>query len=155
MIEAFIKRWESSAASERANYQLFLAELCAVLEVEPPQPAGANDAQNAYVFEKSVRFPNRDGSFSIGRIDLYRRGRFVLEAKQGANDGDAKPGHGVRGSEGWDQSMVRAKNQAERYVRALPAAEGRPPFLLVVDASASSPCSPKTSTCSPRRASAA
>jgi hypothetical protein len=79
----------------------------------------------------------------------------VLEAKQGANDGDAKPGHGVRGSEGWDQSMVRAKNQAERYVRALPAAEGRPPFLLVVDASASSPCSPKTSTCSPRRASAA
>jgi hypothetical protein len=133
MIEAFIKRWESSAASERANYQLFLAELCAVLEVEPPQPAGADDAQNAYVFEKSVRFPNRDGSISIGRIDLYRRGRFVLEAKQGANDGDAKPGHGVRGSEGWDQSMVRAKNQAERYVRALPAAEGRPPFLLVVD----------------------
>jgi len=133
MIDAFIKRWESSAASERANYQLFLTELCAVLEVEPPQPAGADEALNAYVFEKSVRFPNRDGSVSLGRIDLYKRGHFVLEAKQGANDGDAKAGHGVRGSEGWDQSMVRAKNQAERYVRALPAAEGRPPFLLVAD----------------------
>ena len=133
MIDAFIKRWQSSAASERANYQLFLTELCAVLEVEPPQPAGADEALNAYVFEKSVRFPNRDGSASLGRIDLYKRGHFVLEAKQGANDGDAKPGHGIRGSEGWDQSMVRAKNQAERYVRALPAAEGRPPFLLVVD----------------------
>ena len=133
MIDAFIKRWESSAASERANYQLFLTELCAVLEVEPPQPAGADEALNAYVFEKSVRFPNRDGSVSLGRIDLYKRGHFVLEAKQGANDGDAKPGHGIRGTDGWDQSMVRAKNQAERYVRALPAAEGRPPFLLVVD----------------------
>jgi hypothetical protein len=133
MIDAFIKRWQASAASERANYQLFLTELCAVLEVEPPQPAGADEALNAYVFEKSVRFPNRDGSFSLGRIDLYKRGFFVLEAKQGANDGDAKPGHGIRGSEGWDQSMVRAKNQAEKYVRALPAAEGRPPFLLVVD----------------------
>jgi len=133
MIDAFIKRWQASAASERANYQLFLTELCAVLEVEPPQPAGADEAVNAYVFEKSVRFPNRDGSFSLGRIDLYKRGFFVLEAKQGANDGDAKLGHGIRGSEGWDQSMVRAKNQAEKYVRALPAAEGRPPFLLVVD----------------------
>ena len=133
MIDAFIKRWQTSAASERANYQLFLTELCAVLEVEPPQPAGADEALNAYVFEKSVRFPNRDGSFSLGRIDLYKRGFFVLEAKQGANDGDAKPGHGIRGSEGWDQSMVRAKNQAEKYVRALPATEGRPPFLLVAD----------------------
>jgi hypothetical protein len=133
MIDAFIKRWQASAASERANYQLFLTELCAVLEVEPPQPAGADETLNAYVFEKSVRFPNRDGSFSLGRIDLYKRGFFVLEAKQGANDGDAKPGHGIRGSEGWDQSMVRAKNQAEKYVRALPAAEGRPPFLLVAD----------------------
>jgi hypothetical protein len=133
MIDAFIKRWQASAASERANYQLFLTELCAMLEVEPPQPAGADETLNAYVFEKSVRFPNRDGSFSLGRIDLYKRGFFVLEAKQGANDGDAKPGHGIRGSEGWDQSMVRAKNQAEKYVRALPAAEGRPPFLLVAD----------------------
>jgi hypothetical protein len=126
MIDAFIKRWELTGAAERANYQIFLSELCVELEVEPPHPTLPDDALNAYVFEKSVRFPNRDGSVSLGRIDLYKRGHFVLEAKQGANDGDAKPGHGIRGSEGWDQSMVRAKNQAERYVRALPAAEGRP-----------------------------
>ncbi len=133
MIDAFIKRWELTGAAERANYQIFLSELCVELEVEPPHPTLPDDALNAYVFEKSVRFPNRDGSVSLGRIDLYKRGHFVLEAKQGANDGDAKTGHGIRGSEGWDQSMVRAKNQAERYVRALPAAEGRPPFLLVAD----------------------
>jgi hypothetical protein len=29
--------------------------------------------------------------------------------------------------------MTKAKNQAERYVRALPADEGNPPFVLVVD----------------------
>ncbi len=29
--------------------------------------------------------------------------------------------------------MVRAKGQADKYVRALPASEGRPPFLVVVD----------------------
>jgi hypothetical protein len=29
--------------------------------------------------------------------------------------------------------MVKARGQAERYVRALPASEPNPPFLLVVD----------------------
>ena len=133
MIDEFIKRWEKSGAAERANYQLFLAELCAALGVEPPQPALPDESENHYVFEKGVRFPNRDGSFSNGRIDLYKRGHFVLESKQGSHDGAAKTGHGVRGTDAWDQAMVCAKNQAERYVRALPAEEGRPPFLLVVD----------------------
>ena len=32
-VEAFIERWQRSAASERANYQLFLSELCDVLNV--------------------------------------------------------------------------------------------------------------------------
>ena len=29
--------------------------------------------------------------------------------------------------------MARAKRQAEQYVRALPVAEGRPPFIIVAD----------------------
>ncbi len=58
-----------------------------MLEVEPPRPAGADDALNAYFFEKSVRFPNRDGSVSLGRVDLYKRGHFVLEAKQSRVEG--------------------------------------------------------------------
>ena len=47
-----------------------------------------------------------------------------------------KTGHGVRGTMGWDTAMLRAKEQAQRYARALPkeeVVEGRPPFLLVVD----------------------
>lgn len=35
----FIARWQNSGASERANYQLFLSELCGLIEVAPLQPA--------------------------------------------------------------------------------------------------------------------
>ncbi|MCC5806350.1 MAG: class I SAM-dependent DNA methyltransferase [Opitutales bacterium] len=129
----FISRWVRSGASERANYQLFLSELCPLLEVEPPQPSVPDEAGNAYVFEKRVNFTKPDGSTTTGRIDLYKRGCFVLEAKQGAEDGAARTGHGTRGTGQWDQAMVRAKRQGEDYIHALPLEEGRPPFLLVVD----------------------
>ena len=85
-IEDFIARWEQSGASERANYQLFLSELCDLVEVPRPDPATPDNSQNAYVFERSVTFHHGDGKTSTGRIDLYKRGSFVLEAKQGADD---------------------------------------------------------------------
>jgi hypothetical protein len=37
--ESFIERWRSSGAAERANYVLFLSELCDLLEVPRPEPA--------------------------------------------------------------------------------------------------------------------
>jgi hypothetical protein len=81
--QLFIDRWKNSGAAERANYQLFLSELCDVLGVPRPDPTTPDDAENAYVFERSVTFHYPDGSTSTGRIDLYKRGCFVLEAKQG------------------------------------------------------------------------
>ena len=78
-VDAFIHRWAESGAAERANYQLFLSELCALLEVPPPEPTRPDDADNAYVFERNVHFLEDDGSTSIGRIDLYKRGAFLLE----------------------------------------------------------------------------
>ncbi|MBK7218473.1 MAG: class I SAM-dependent DNA methyltransferase [Candidatus Promineofilum sp.] len=78
--DTFITRWAASGAAERANYQLFLSELCDLLGVERPRPATADPAANAYVFEKPV--PLAHGT--TGFIDLYRRGCFVLEAKQGS-----------------------------------------------------------------------
>jgi hypothetical protein len=84
-VERFIERWRASAAAARANFQPFLGELCDVLGVERPQPAVADDARNAYVFERAVTFHNPDGTTSAGRIDLYKRGCFVLEAKQGSD----------------------------------------------------------------------
>jgi hypothetical protein len=146
-IQTFITRWESSGAAERANYQLFLTELCQVLGVAGPDPTKPDEDENAYVFEKAVTFRHGDGSTSSGRIDLYKRGCYVLEAKQGSDrekkDGAAegiapkarkgRKGTAVRGTKGWDDAMVAARGQAEQYARALPAEEGRPPFLIVVD----------------------
>ena len=50
-LEEFFRRWESSGAAERANYSMFLNELCDVLDVPRPDPAGPDDEHNAYVFE--------------------------------------------------------------------------------------------------------
>lgn len=145
-IEQFIARWASSEGSERANYQMFLSELCDVLEVHRPSVSSTEDGD--YVFERNVYEKFTDGTSAVRRIDLYRKGCFVLEAKQGvekqADEEDAdrekhgrkirkKKGHGVRGTKTWDINMLRAKEQAEAYVRFLPAEEGRPPFVLVVD----------------------
>jgi restriction-modification enzyme MmeI-like protein len=138
-IQDFIRRWGASGASERANYQLFLSELCDVIEVPRPNPAQPDDAQNAYVFERAVTFQNGDGTTSAGRIDLYKRSCFVLEAKQGSDRTSAprgrpkRKGAAVRGTRGWDDAMIAAKGQAEQYARALPQSEGWPPFLVVVD----------------------
>ena len=41
---AFIARWQKSGAAERANYQLFLSELCDVLGVPRPDPTTPDDA---------------------------------------------------------------------------------------------------------------
>ena len=90
-------------------------------------------------------FANPDGSTTVKRIDLYKRGCFVLEAKQGSDklqEPEALPlaspkrmrrGTAVRGTAGWDAAMYEAKGQAELYVRNLPASEDNPPFLIVVD----------------------
>lgn len=111
-----------------------------------PEPTKANVAENAYVFERDVTFQNLDGNTSIGRIDLYKRGCFVLEAKQGSEQTapkdefqlsdkpkKTKKGTAVRGTKSWDDAMVKARGQAEQYARALPTDEGWPPFLIVVD----------------------
>ncbi|TSK08553.1 MAG: class I SAM-dependent DNA methyltransferase [Geobacter sp.] len=140
----FLRRWEASGAAERANYQLFLSEFCDVLGVPRPEPTIPDDRDNAYVFERAVTFHHGTGLTSTGRIDLYKRGCFVLEAKQGSDkvqqaelfpdfSTTIKKGTAVRGTQGWDVAMLKAKGQAEQYARALPVDEGWPPFLVVVD----------------------
>ena len=133
----FIRRWAASGSAERANYQLFLSELCDILDVPRPEPAVPDDSQNCYVFERAVQFHNGDGTTSAGRIDLYKKGCFVLEAKQGSNQPVApttartRRGTAVRDTPGWDEAMLAARNQAEQYAKAIP--HGWPPFLIVVD----------------------
>lgn len=123
-IDAFIDRWHGVMGSERANYQLFITGLCDLLGLAKPEPAHEDTRDNAYVFERRVTFAHGDGSESNGFIDCYRRGAFVLEAKK------VKAGAHTKG---FDDALLRARAQAESYARALPAAEGRPPFVVVVD----------------------
>lgn len=145
-ITPFVDRWSAAQAAERANYQLFLTELCDVLGVPRPDPAGPDTALNAYVFERAVTFQHRDGKTSSGRIDLYKRGSFICECKQcaaapieppelalAAGTVAAAKNRVARGTEAWDRAMLEAQVQAENYAHALPRDEDPPPFLLVID----------------------
>lgn len=150
-VETFIARWQGrEGGQERANYALFLSELCDVLGVPRPDPAGATTELNDYVLERVVREPNGDGTYANRRIDLYRRGAFILEAKQSRLKGGPKEiagqtdlfgnetistaPRGRRGAErSWDVLMLNARRQAEGYARALPADHPWPPFILVCD----------------------
>src|ERR1700704_5859412 len=120
-VETFIARWQGrEGGQERANYALFLTELCSALGLDPPDPADANPETNDYVFERVVKETARDGSVATRRIDLYKRESFVLEAKQSRQKGGEKevPGQpdlfvtdvaprGRRGAErAWDVLMM-------------------------------------------------
>src|SRR5580704_11989095 len=147
-VEAFIRRWQGrEGGQERANYVSFLNELIALLGLPPPDPADATHEHNDYVFERAVR-KHKDEGDSHGRIDLYKKNSFVLEAKQSRLKGVKKvagqsdlltaeipeDSRGRRGADrAWDVLMLNAKRQAEEYARALPTSHGWPPFILVCD----------------------
>lgn len=148
-VELFIQRWQGGeGGQERANYVLFLTELCTALGLTPPNRSEATTDRNDYAFERVVHEVGRDGSTSHRRIDLYKRGAFVLEAKQSRQrKGGEKevPGQedlfkaddrqrGRRGADrAWDVLMMNARQQAEDYVRLLPAHHAPPPFVIVCD----------------------
>ena len=139
-IQEFIDRWKASGASEKANFQSFINELCDVPDVPHPDAATGVREQDTYAFERPVTFA--DGG--TGFIDLYKHGCFVMEGKQGADAAEATPaealggakskrkaGTAKRGTRSWDRAMEAARNQAERYARAV--SDEWPPFLMVVD----------------------
>jgi hypothetical protein len=148
-VEKFIARWQGrEGGQERANYVSFLNELIVLLGLDPPDPAEATHENNYYVFERAVK-KHKDEGDSHGRIDLYKKGSFVLEAKQSRIKGGKKEvagqndlftaevpesSRGRRGADrAWDVLMLNAKRQAEEYARALPTSHGWPPFILVCD----------------------
>lgn len=147
-VEIFISRWTArEGGAERANYQMFLSELCDVLGVHRPDPAGADRELNDYVFERAVRPRDGDAATAPKRIDLYKKNAFILEAKQSRLPGKDKaiPGQlplladepanlGKRSiSRGWDVMMKNARQQAESYVFLLDADHPAPPFIIVCD----------------------
>ncbi len=118
MADVFIARWDGTGMAERANYIPFLSELCDVLGVD--RPDAATGSGGSYRFERGVDHLEHDGSISRRRIDLYSRGRFVCEAKQG-------------GLPPRQTALFGRDSEAEGYARDVPPDEGRPPFLIVCD----------------------
>lgn len=150
-IQAFIDRWRESGGMEIANTQPFLNEFCDLLGLDRPEPSKEQTALNDYVFERQVTRKHSDDSTSVRRIDLYKRGAFVLEAKQGSDGGGSKKadatqkdmfgedagkaraGTAKRGTQAWLTAMIKARAQAEAYARDLSTDHGWPPFIIVAD----------------------
>jgi hypothetical protein len=147
-IGSLIAEASASGGSERANYQIFINGLCDALGVDRPQMRQETNALNNYVFERSLRYKEAGIIESTYFIDCYKRGCFVLEAKQSAERKSTAPhqtdmfgseantvrlGHAKRGTRGWDRVMRSAYLQAVEYTRRLPVEHGYPPFVVLVD----------------------
>ncbi|MBP6270294.1 MAG: class I SAM-dependent DNA methyltransferase [Rhizobacter sp.] len=126
-VAAFIQRWRGVTASELSTSQSFVIQLCELLGVEAPHPT----PEQNYMFERPITFQHGDGSTSAGRVDCYRRGHFVWESKKLKAGVQAQQTGNT--TKAFDDALLKARTQAENYARALPASEGRPPFVVVVD----------------------
>lgn len=129
-VTAFIAKWSASSGSERANKDSFLSELCDLLDVPRPDPTTGRPEHDNYVFEKDAPVPYEDGATRLGKIDLYKAGCFILEAKQGSGNESEKKGTAKRGTPGWNISMRDAFGQAQGYAHSFDVPV---PFLVVCD----------------------
>ncbi len=146
-VREFIERWKGSGGSEMATAQSFAIELTELLGVTRPHVSDKDGDFLDYRFERPVTLTHT-GRQRRGRIDLYKKGHFVLEAKQFVSsesgdkstlelflkkDAPKQSGHGKRGGLKFDDTMLKARNQADNYARAVAKEDGWPPFLLIVD----------------------
>jgi len=130
-----------------ATAQSFAIDLTALLGVEPPKVSDKDGDFLDYRFERPVT-ETHTGRKKNRRIDLYKKGHFILEAKQFVTpesgdrntlelflekDAPKQTGHGKRGTAKFDDTMMKARNQADNYARAVAKEDGWPPFLMVVD----------------------
>ncbi|MDA9265249.1 class I SAM-dependent DNA methyltransferase [bacterium] len=130
-----------------ATAQSFAIELTELLGVARPNVSDKDGDFLDYRFERPVTLTHT-GRKGNGRIDLYKKGHFILEAKQFVSpdakdkstlemflkrDAPKQAGHGRRGTSKFDDTMMKARNQADNYARAVAKEDGWPPFLMVVD----------------------
>jgi hypothetical protein len=154
-LDELLEKWlGTEGGAERANYQMFLTELTQALGLPAPDPKGVGLGH--YQFEAPVKSEAALGTKGTGRIDLYKRNCFILEAKQSqikpgtalpadAPEPPPEPVHDLFGNPigfekprgkvppRYDRLMAEARLQAERYALALPGDHRAPPFLIVCD----------------------
>ncbi|MDB4949187.1 MAG: hypothetical protein JWM27_1836, partial [Gemmatimonadetes bacterium] len=114
-LRALAERWAHVPAREMANFQMYVTELLVALGLPVPEPGGSG-----YEFEFPLRSIDRaSGKLSAQRIDLYRRGHFVMEGKHA----DA--------ARSYELVLRAAYQQARSYAYEL--ADDVPPFIMVMD----------------------
>ena len=126
----FIEKWRNSGASERANKDSFLVDLCDVLNVPHPDPATGDPERDRYVFERDAVLIHGGERHTVGKIDLYKHACFIVEAKQGSERDSKKLGTARRGTAAWNVAMQEAYGQALQYASTI---EPPPPFLIITD----------------------
>jgi hypothetical protein len=141
-VDAFIAKWiGTEGGAERANYQVFLTEFAQALDLPTTSPASAATLGD-YQFDGPVAGGSEKGN--AGFIDLYRRGSFILEAKQSKlspaeqaqlplEEKEIASRPATPSGARYDRLMRDALAQAKRYAVNLPADHPWPPFLIVCD----------------------
>ena len=71
-ISAFIKRWKESGGSEQANSQLFLAELCDILDLKHPDPAKSTNEKISIPLKESSISSKGNGQNELKRLDSFK-----------------------------------------------------------------------------------
>jgi hypothetical protein len=69
-LDAFIAKWSAAGPAERANKDLFLTELCDVMDIARPNPTTGDLDRDGYVFERKVPIVHEDSEATLGSIDL-------------------------------------------------------------------------------------
>ena len=81
---------------------LLLNDRFDVLEVPRPNPTADDTEENTYVFKREAKKVHEEGPVTFGRIDLYKEGCFILEAKQAAYEEAHKGSKTKRESPAWN-----------------------------------------------------
>lgn len=144
IIEDFITKWSGLAGgAEKANFGPFVYDLVRALDLPEPEPAEGGKL-GRYQFEGPIPNASFRNPQNKGSADLYKRGCFIMEAKQSymppkeqrlpelfGDDASIIPltPAGAR----YDKYMTTARAQVENYAKNLPASEPVAPFLIVCD----------------------
>lgn len=126
-LDELVSRWLDSQAPEKANSQMF-SGTSAPHSKSRPHPAGTPDG-DVYVFERRVTLPHEERA-TVGFIDLYKEGAFVLESKQGFTVTSVKLGTAKHNTPMWTEATQDARGQALGYARML---DKPVPFLIICD----------------------
>ena len=142
-IDDVIERWSGlPGGAERKNFAPFIYDLIDALGLPRPGPGVAGKLGD-HEFEGTVQGGSAKQTGAGGSADLYKRGCFVMEAKQswlppreqrapGLFDAEPVIPLGPTGA-AYDKLMIRAQAQARNYAHNLPDDHPRVPFLIVCD----------------------